>query len=153
MSPSSGTDVFWFCSQSGVWRTSSPAPTASASGSTRSATTTRTAATTRTRWTAVSLVPTRLRPGSGGLFVPTLSCTYRPAGAAGADQQHHQLHRCRGDGAVRGGRHLLRVPARPLPPHEGRRRDGRQRLRGPRPGLGAARIRAAPRVAVQLAAG
>lgn len=80
-------------------------------------------------------------------------CGFRSdRGAASSVQQHHRLHRGRGHGAVRGGRRVFRVSARPLSPDEGRRRDGHQRLRGPRAVVCAAGIRAAPQLAVQLAA-
>lgn len=81
-------------------------------------------------------------------------CGFRSdGGAASSVQQHHRLHRGRGNGVVRGGRRVLRVSARALSADEGRRRDGHQRLRGSRAVVGAAGIRATSELVVQLAAG
>lgn len=136
---------------------SSPALTVSASGNTRSATTTWTAPTTLTRSAAVSL--NVHKPKSSVFpFVPLrvltfFFCGFRPDRRASSTSQHHHWHhRRRRHGAVCSGGGVLRVSARPLSSDERRRRNGHQRLRGPRAVLCAARIRAAPELAIQLAA-
>lgn len=146
-------------SQCAVLRISSPALTVSASGNTRSATTTWTARTTLTRAAAVSLSSDIIHLRTIQLLMNVTEtslfffCGFRSdGGAAPSAQQHHRLHCGRGHGVVRGGRCVLCVSARPLSADEGRRRDGHKRLRGSRAVVGAAGIRAASKLAVQLAA-
>ena len=147
-------------SQCAVLRTSSPAPTVSASENTRSATTTRTARTTLTRAAAVSLSSDIIRL-EDDYFINECDrnvslfffCGFRSnRRAAPSAQQHHRLHCGRGHGVVRGGCCVLCVSAGPLSADEGRWRDGDQRLCGSRAVVGAAGIRAASELAVQLAA-